>query len=273
MLNNDAEPLLRSGCACRGSAGLAHAGCLVLAAAQCNVDYWTTCPTCKQQFTGEMEVALAHARWQSVRARPLEDPERLFVANNLAVTLLESANDSAGALQLLEEVLQVRRRTLGDEHPETLDSITNLALNYMEVGDYAAAMPLSEEAVALTRRTLGTEREEEAAHAINSLAAVLHLTGDHARARPLYEEALAMRMRRLGPSHLDTMNSAHSLGQCLVGLGQHGLGLSMLEQVNARARRVLGESHPSTVHFLSGEADARADRRDERRGQMQRKRV
>ena len=75
---------------------------------------------------------MARARWASVRHRPVEDAERLFVANNLAVTLLESAGDPAGALELLEEVLAVRRRTLGNEHPETLDSITNLALNYTE---------------------------------------------------------------------------------------------------------------------------------------------
>ena len=41
--------------------------------------------------------------------------------------------------------LAVRRRVLGDEHPDTLDSITNLALQHMEMGDFAAALPLSEE--------------------------------------------------------------------------------------------------------------------------------
>ena len=50
------------------------------------------------------------------------------MANNLAVALHESAGDDAGALALLKEVLTVRRRVLGDAHPDTLDSITNLAL-------------------------------------------------------------------------------------------------------------------------------------------------
>ena len=73
-----------------------------------DVNRWTSCPTCRQDFTGEMEVALARARWERVRHRPAEDAERLFVANNLAVTLQESAGDHEGALQLLEEVSRIR---------------------------------------------------------------------------------------------------------------------------------------------------------------------
>ena len=66
------------------------------------MERWTSCPTCLQDFTGDMEIGLAKARWERVRARAPEDPERLFVANNLAVTLQECADDHQGALLLLE---------------------------------------------------------------------------------------------------------------------------------------------------------------------------
>jgi hypothetical protein len=102
------------GCACRGSAGLAHLHCLVEAALH-NVESWTTCHVCRQEFTGEADVGLARARWERVRGRPEEDEERLFVANNLAVSLKESAGDNAGALRLMREVLAVRRR-MGEDH-------------------------------------------------------------------------------------------------------------------------------------------------------------
>ena len=86
------KDLLHTGCACRGSAGLAHARCLEQAAVH-DVNRWTTCPTCRQQWTGEMEVALARARYERVRHRPADDEERLFVQQNLAVALFESAGD------------------------------------------------------------------------------------------------------------------------------------------------------------------------------------
>ena len=140
------EPLLSTGCACRGTSGAAHIRCLVRCAGH-DVERWTSCPTCSQRFTGVAEVALARARWAGVCDRPPEDPERLFVASNYAVTLHESGSDRAGVLLLLEHVLAVRRRTLGSSDPDTLDSITNLALYHVEVGNHEAALALSEEVV------------------------------------------------------------------------------------------------------------------------------
>jgi hypothetical protein len=38
------------------------------------------------------------------------------------------------ALELLEKVVVARRRTLGEEHPDTLRSMHALAIRYSEVG-------------------------------------------------------------------------------------------------------------------------------------------
>ena len=172
----EGELLISTGCACRGSAGFVHLPCLVAAATH-DVDLWTTCPLCRQEYTGEADLGLARARWELVCNRPAEDEERLFVANNLAVTLKESGGDDAGALRLMEEVLAVRRRTLGDEHAYTLDSIINLALQHYEMGALSAALPLGEEAVAATRRTLGKDlaRGCASASALSDLVLVLDL--------------------------------------------------------------------------------------------------
>lgn len=240
--------LLETGCACRGSAGLAHTSCLV-SAAKHNVNIWNSCPTCKQFFTGEMDLALSRARWELVRDRPAEDKERMFVANNLAVTLHESLGANDEALRLMEEVLAVRRRTLGDEDPSTLDSLINLALQHLEMGAHEAALPLNEEAVAATRRTLGDEHEHTLV-AVGSLAALHNSMGQYAQARPLHEEVLVGRLRALGPGHVDTMNALHGLGQCLCGLGEEEDGLARLREAVSTAQRVLGPTHPSTRHFV-----------------------
>ena len=110
--------------------------------------------------------------------------------------------------------------------------------------------------VATTRRTRGADCEE-AAHTIGSLAAVLNNVGEYARARPLWEEALQLRLRLLGPSHLDTLNSQHGVGQCLVGLGEIDAGLSLLEATSTAARRVFGPGHESVRHFDEGLETAR----------------
>mmetsp|Transcript_88012 Transcript_88012/g.284167 ORF Transcript_88012/g.284167 Transcript_88012/m.284167 type:complete len:91 (+) Transcript_88012:246-518(+) len=83
--------------------------------------------------------------------------------------------------------------------------------------------------------------------------------GHFAMARPLREQALELRRRLLGEAHLDTLNSMHGLGRCLVGVGECGPRLEMLEAVVATARRVLGEAHPTTEHFAEGPAKVRGE--------------
>lgn len=246
---NEQHELLSTGCGCRGSAGRAHVHCLVLAAEH-NVELWTNCPTCRQEYTGEVDVLMAEMRWSLVRDRPPDDAERLFVANNLAVTRKESAGDNAGALELMEEVLRVRRQVCGDVHPDTLDSIANLALQHTEMGRYDAALPLNLEAVTAMRRVLGDEHE----HTLVSLAALgaTYLSMSRfAHALPLCREALDVRRRTLGDDHLETMNSMKLLGHCRVGLGDKQGGFALLEEAVSTSRRVLGEAHPSTEHFVA----------------------
>ena len=247
-----ARPLLTTGCACRGSAGLAHLECLVAAATH-DVECWTTCPTCRQEYTGAADVGLARARWALVRGRPAEDEERLFVANNLAVTLKESAGDNEGALALLLEVLAVRRRALPPGAPPdagTIDSMINAALQHLEMGHLADALPLGEAAVAAARLTWG-DAHEDTLVALASLGAVHNGLRDWGAARPLLEEALAARRRTLGAGHLETMNSMHLLGRCLVGQGERRAGLALLTEAATTSRRVLGAAHPSTAHFVA----------------------
>ena len=42
----------------------------------------------------------------------------------------------------ITKVLEVRRRVLGEEHPDTLISMNNLAVLYRDQGKYAQAEPL-----------------------------------------------------------------------------------------------------------------------------------
>jgi len=52
---------------------------------------------------------------------------------NLAATL-SNQGDQVGARQLLERVVEVRTRVLGEEPPDTLTSIWNLGLTLLDIG-------------------------------------------------------------------------------------------------------------------------------------------
>ena len=68
---------------------------------------------------------------------------------------MHAKGDLAAAEPLLREVLEGRRDTLGNRHPNTLTSISNLC-NLLKIkGDLAAAELLHREALEARRETLG----------------------------------------------------------------------------------------------------------------------
>lgn len=199
------------GCACRGTdAGFAHLSCLVQAAKH-DEDCWDVCPTCKQDFTGDVRLGLARARWELHRTLPVGDWQRLNAADGLASALQECAGDPVGALPLFEEVLAVSRQVDGNDDANTLVSMNNLGSLHQKMGHYELALPLLEEALEAQRRTLG----EEAADTLRTISniAMLHLrTGNFSLSLPLAEKALAVRQRTLGKEHADTLSSIDNLG-------------------------------------------------------------
>src|SRR5262249_11653711 len=80
---------------------------------------------------------MAHAdrlAYQAAKAMD-EQAETLFAQGKYAQTL-----------PLFEKALEIRRRLLGDDHPETATGYYNLAVNLTEQGKYTQAQPLHEKA-------------------------------------------------------------------------------------------------------------------------------
>ena len=85
-------------------------------------------------------------RWRSAAAcSPTTTPTPLSY-NNVAYNL-NAQGKHAQAQPLFEKALEIRRRLLTDDHPETALSYNNLAFNLNAQGKYAQAQPLFEKAL------------------------------------------------------------------------------------------------------------------------------
>ncbi len=91
-----------------------------------------------------------------------------------------------------------RKRVIGDEHPDTLQSLNNLALLFDSKGEYDRAVPLYEECLAKRKRVLGDEHPDTLS-SLNNLAVLFDNKGEYNRSLPLHEECLSMRKRVLLP--------------------------------------------------------------------------
>jgi tetratricopeptide (TPR) repeat protein len=164
--------------------------------------------------------------------------------------LLKDCGRLSEAEPLLREQVEVRRRVVGDAHPNTLASISNLGQLLQARGDLDGAEPLLREALAVSRRTLG-DAHPSTLVSINYLGLLLQGRGDLAGAEQLLREALEARRRTLGDTHPDTLPSINSLGLLLQDRGDLDGAEPLFREGLAASRRTLGDAHPSTLVYIN----------------------
>jgi serine/threonine protein kinase len=157
------------------------------------------------------------------------------------------------ALPHAETALSIRRRLLGEDHPDTIRSLHNYANVLQHLGHSAQAEPLQREALERSRRVLGNDNTKTL-EALNNHAFVLGELGRAAEAEPLYKEALERYRRVSGEDHIDTINALNNYAYALEAQGRVAQALPLYAEALEDCRRVLGDDHPGTIHTLNNYA-------------------
>ena len=102
---------------------------------------------------------------------------------------LDRQGQYAQAQPLHEKALEIHRRLLTDDHPDTAISYGTLAANLSAQGKYAQAQPLFEKALEIKRRLLADDHPQTA-NSYHNLASNLHAQGRYAEARDRWLRAV-----------------------------------------------------------------------------------
>ncbi len=137
------------------------------------------------------------------------DIDLAYTLNNLAF-LYNNQGRYSEAEPLYQQALAIRRRLLGEEHPDVATSLNDLAYLYYNQGRYAEAEPLLQQALAIRRRLLG-EEHPDVATSLNNLALLYNNQGRYAEAELLYMQALESRDQLLGANHPNTVTVRNNL--------------------------------------------------------------
>ena len=128
-------------------------------------------------------------------ARPVDRRhDTLMAMASLAATVC-AQGDLAGARKLEEQVLEARRRLLGDEHPDTVRARNNPAQTMYRQGDLAGARELQEHVLEARRRLQGDEHPYTSIAAWN-LFLTLRDCGDASASEKVLVENLLWLFRR-----------------------------------------------------------------------------
>jgi eukaryotic-like serine/threonine-protein kinase len=142
--------------------------------------------------------------------------------------------------------LEIKRRVLGPEHRNTLNSMNNLAIVYWCEGKYPQAEALFSQTIEISRRVLGPEHPYTL-NTMSNLAPVYTNEGKYAQADALFNQTLATQRRVLGPDHPYTLNTMSAMVVDYQQQGKYALAERYAAQTLAGRQRALGPEHPDTM--------------------------
>jgi tetratricopeptide (TPR) repeat protein len=128
-----------------------------------------------------------------------DNKERIVVARKCA-SALHSDGRYEEAEELQVQVVQMRKRVLGEEHPDTISAMSNLAITLGDQGQLDQAATMKKEVLAKRKRILGEEHPNTIS-AMSNLAITLSDQGQLDEAAAIEKEVLAKRKRIFGEEH------------------------------------------------------------------------
>ena len=171
-------------------------------------------------------------------------------ASTIWPVLYNAQGDYARAEPLYRQALEIKKKALGENHPEYATSLNNLAWLYACQGDYVRAEPLYRQALEIKKKALGENHPDYAA-SLNNLAELYKSQGDYARAEPLCRQALEIRKKALGENHPDYAVSLGNLALLYTHQGDYARAEPLMPQALEIAKKALGENHPAYADSLN----------------------
>jgi non-specific serine/threonine protein kinase/serine/threonine-protein kinase len=158
----------------------------------------------------------------------------------------------AQAVEEFEKALELRRKSLGEDHPDTLRSMLKLALVYSAVGRSDDHLRLVSDVAERGRRVLGDEHELTL-DALGEVADAYMYGDDAAKVKEGEDQHFALlevERRALGEDHRQTLYRMDKVAQILQRRGNLDGAASMFHEALENKRRALGDEDPSTLGTL-----------------------
>jgi tetratricopeptide (TPR) repeat protein len=155
----------------------------------------------------------------------------------------------------LEAALALREATLGEDAPQTRESLDALIELLSDQGRHAEAEPLCRKMLECSKRALG-EDDPATFDAMFRLADTLSSDGRTEEAEQLARETLELRRRHLGEDDSATISSMQQVAGLALKRGETAEAETLYRRVYEQRRRTEGPEDQSTILALADVAGA-----------------
>ena len=197
-----------------------------------------------------------------VENEPATSRPRLWIENRLAGLECEAGHAERCRDRYLR-ILDIQRKTFGEDDADTLDTIDGLARADSDLARFDEARPLYEDLIRRYRTRYGDEHSKTLG-AINGLAVVDLEQKRFADAEKLLAPMLPVNERVFGPDHPRTLSTVNNLGGAIRQQGRneearpyYERALTMSQKLNGpdNFRTVIAESNLSLLLRDAGQLD------------------
>ncbi len=174
---------------------------------------------CKMDQCEEGIAYLEKSATELEQSYPSDDPIVLTAKSRWA-TALDQVDRHDDAARLLADVLAVRRRVLGDNHPDTLTTMNNYAFTLESAGDFESAANVLRQVTDAFTESQGA-RHPNTLVARNNLAHNLHRIGEYAESIAILELVIRDAKRTIPGDHWLQAIFAKNLGAALTEMNEY----------------------------------------------------
>jgi hypothetical protein len=148
------------------------------------------------------------------------------------------------------QAMKVRKKILGREHNNTLDSMGMVALAYNLRGRWDAAEELQVQVLETRKKRLGADHPDTL-NIMANLASTFWNQGRWDAAEELEVQVLETRKKKLGADHPDTLRSMANLASTYRNQGRWDAAEKLEVQVLETSKEKLGANHPDTLNSMN----------------------
>jgi serine/threonine protein kinase len=179
-----------------------------------------------------------------------KDPELRARMMYLMGTVYQGLGLYSKAQSLLEQALEIDRRTLGSDSEHTIGTMTALAAVLALQGRHADAEKLARESVAQAQHAFGVGNANTL-KSMHNLEVILSTEGRYPEAEALARDVLDHAKPLLGPENQDTILYTASLAAMENSLGHYPEAEHLFGDVISMQQKTMGPDHPTTIHAMN----------------------
>ncbi|CAF1395930.1 unnamed protein product [Rotaria sordida] len=147
------------------------------------------------------------------------------------------------AVAFYEKSLEIKRKTLSEDHPSLANTYNNIGLAYKNMGDYSKAVEFNKKTIKIKEKAL-SPNDPDLALSYNNIGGMYKNMGDYSKALEFYQNSHKILEKALPSNHPRLATSYNNIGLVYSNMGDYSKALEFYEKDLEITKKAMPPNHP-----------------------------